>query len=70
MIQFLYRFRYFGAYVATLAVSLYGLLAERLTSGDFAIVATGTFTVLCGAGATTRFAKPKADANGTDQRAS
>ena len=58
MIAFLYRFRYFGAYVATLAVALYGLLAERLASADFATVATVSFGVLCGAGAATRFAKP------------
>lgn len=65
MTAFLYRFRYFGAYVATLAVSLHGLNTGKLASADFAVVATGCFAVLCGAGATARFAK-KGNANATD----
>jgi hypothetical protein len=64
MIPTLYRFRYFGAYLATLAVTLHGLLSERLASNDFAIVVTGAFAVLCGAGASTRFAKPKTSTAG------
>jgi len=59
MAMFLYRFRYFGAFVTLLAVALAGLQTAKLTSGDFATIATSAFAVLCGAGAATRFAKPK-----------
>lgn len=65
MIAFLYRFRYFGAYVATIAASAHGLHAGKLVSGDFATIATVSFGILCGAGAGARFAK-KGNTNAPD----
>lgn len=53
----LYRFRYFGAFWGLLTYSLYALLQGNLDSVDFAWIATGSYTVLCGAGAATRFTK-------------
>lgn len=70
MIQFLYRFRYFGAFVVLLAATLYGLLSGKLQSGDFATVSTTSFGVLCGAGAATRFAAKKPTQTGANDAAS
>lgn len=59
MIAFFYRFRYFGAFLALLVVSLYGLESGKLTSPDFSTTVTYAYAVLCGAGAATRFARKK-----------